>query len=405
MFQHIVLTRFNVRQNPTDPNSAPSDQWLENRFKLFETYTLSSMKTQTNKRFKWFIYFDLNTPDFFKNKVNTYVSEFPNIIPFYVDEILPYLREHILQHTDPNATHLISTRLDNDDALHYTFIEQIQASFSGQHKHFINFTHGYSLINTQLFTNPKPSNPFISFIEQLTDFTSVWCGVEHTEYHRVGFINEIDTYPMWLQVIHGENLANKVHPKGLRMPLHNLEGQFEFYSMMDNPDGLFLNVSYTGEDYEGYTSLLENEIYSLDKESWLFDDASIELIRFQYTFETLGSSNTEFVFLLKELYRCMKDRGEVHILATHPNHSNFLKSPLSARAIVPELLQKLNTQNVFGRLHKVHFQVEAFNYNIDPAWVKKIESGEIQKEAVAQLSNLYLNVFESSYTRMRVIKH
>ena len=63
---HYILTRFNVdlyNKNNTkwqkDKNGTNIDPeiWLENRFKLFETYCLPSIINQTSKNFKWIVLF------------------------------------------------------------------------------------------------------------------------------------------------------------------------------------------------------------------------------------------------------------------------------------------------------------------------------------------------------------
>ena len=71
MFQHFILTRFNLRKKGWDETKSQSkvltDKWMENRLELFEQYCYSSIKAQTKKDFEWLVFFDKTTPLIFPN--------------------------------------------------------------------------------------------------------------------------------------------------------------------------------------------------------------------------------------------------------------------------------------------------------------------------------------------------
>ena len=89
MFQHFILTRFNLRKKGWDETKSQSkvltDSWMENRLKLFEQYCYSSIKSQTVKNFEWLVFFDTNTPEIYREKINELASKFSNFIPIYTD--------------------------------------------------------------------------------------------------------------------------------------------------------------------------------------------------------------------------------------------------------------------------------------------------------------------------------
>jgi hypothetical protein len=120
---------------------------------------------------------------------------------------------------------LITTRLDNDDAIIRNFIELIQLQFKGQSCEFINFTQGYCLHNRKLYKMEDSSNPFISLIECLDGSPpkSVLC-VAHNKLTTIGNIHQVTNEPAWLQVIHRGNVSNIV--RGTRQPLALLGSQF-----------------------------------------------------------------------------------------------------------------------------------------------------------------------------------
>jgi hypothetical protein len=73
MFKHFLLTRFNLRvedwATTKNGDQVLNDAWLMDRFRLFESYCLPSVKNQSNQDFTWFVFFDKNTPDKFKCKL------------------------------------------------------------------------------------------------------------------------------------------------------------------------------------------------------------------------------------------------------------------------------------------------------------------------------------------------
>ena len=69
-FVHVIMTRFNVPTkgwNETRSGYKPlTEEWLDDRFKLFRTYVLPSYKNQTNQNYIWLTFFDTNTSDKFR---------------------------------------------------------------------------------------------------------------------------------------------------------------------------------------------------------------------------------------------------------------------------------------------------------------------------------------------------
>ncbi len=61
MFQHFLITRFNLRKETWTTNkqnvAVLTEEWHENRFKLFKDYCFTSVAAQTNKNFVWLVFF------------------------------------------------------------------------------------------------------------------------------------------------------------------------------------------------------------------------------------------------------------------------------------------------------------------------------------------------------------
>ena len=227
-FTHVVLTRFNLKG--LGNKAAPDDDWLAHRLDLFEQYTLPSMRAQTCRHFRWLVFFDAETPEFARTRIASYEA-WTNFIACYVEESYRLVRTKVVssiveQHIQKNDTHLISTRLDNDDAVARTFIQQIQDQFQGQTFEVLNFMNGLLLAKNRLYHKQIRSGPFASLIEAGPPFRTIWYQM-HGLLGEVGEVREIDTRPAWVQVVHGRNVSNQVLPSFERVPMSQLTEQFE----------------------------------------------------------------------------------------------------------------------------------------------------------------------------------
>ncbi len=228
-FTHIVLTRFNVRVNYSASRMGLDPNWLAHRFQLFDRFCYPSMRAQLNQNFKWLVFFDSETPTEFKQKITNY-SEWHNFMPVYVDREFTHElnRATVFAHLSQESEFLITTRLDNDDAVSKDFIEVIQSKFQRQSLEFLNLTNGYVWSDGKLYSFKYLKNPFMSLIEQIQErspdgFKTILCG-EHTQLAEIGAIKQVKTTPTWLQVVHGKNVSNRI--RGVRAPVQKLGDRF-----------------------------------------------------------------------------------------------------------------------------------------------------------------------------------
>ena len=234
-FKHFVLTVFNVRLSHGGA-MAPDRAWLEHRFRLFEEFCFPSVQAQTSADFTWFVFFDTSTPDEFKRRIERF-SVLRQFVPCYVSEVMGIesfssMKASLIAPYLPfGATHVITSNLDNDDALHSHFVENVQKEFSGQEFEFLNFTNGflYDQEQERLYVRKHHSNPFVSLIEKTEQARTVWCA-PHPEMARLGRVRQLATEPMWLQVIHGRNVSNSI-ADARRVPLRR---RMDGFAMLDS---------------------------------------------------------------------------------------------------------------------------------------------------------------------------
>lgn len=204
-FDHLVLTRFNVREptwHTTDKQSNPTldDEWMEHRFRLFERYTMPSVMMQTDQNFDWVVLFDILTAMKWQKRIDSYAGCFtPLYVHFWLREMQGWIKEHY------NRAWLITTRLDNDDAISPSFIEAIQTNFEQRVK-IIDAPYGYRLKGGKLYDHYEEANPFLSYVEPSSAGATALHVPHGLAIRKIAPITRIQA--TWLQVIHNRNYCN-----------------------------------------------------------------------------------------------------------------------------------------------------------------------------------------------------
>lgn len=206
-FDHFVLTRFNVRGDAE--SSFPADDWLRARLDIFRQWCLPSIRSQTVAPDYWLIFCDSKSSTWFREELSSLLRpgeeivwvEGPSSVRMFIDAIMKRSRKG----------YLITTRLDNDDAIACDFVEMVQDCFDGQEREFINFTYGAQYCNGRCFIRIDPSNPFISLIEKRSDAAPMTVHIDwHNRLERHGSVRRVRSHLAWLQHVHGGNVANVV---------------------------------------------------------------------------------------------------------------------------------------------------------------------------------------------------
>lgn len=227
--QHFILTRFNLLlwSKDKEGNAVRTTTWLKHRFELFEHYCLPSMVSQTYKGFKWLVLFDSSTPEKFKIKIAEYQKECPQLIPIYVEPkkgqlFAEIFREEVAKRV--TTERVITTYLDNDDALNVRFVEDLQQRMQSlPDGTFIFYTDGY-----QFFTDYKylmkiryPRNHFVSVVESSNPVTlkTIYGYGSHYYIDKIkdSKIEYVKNQSMWCEVIHKKNMGNDAYFLGARM--------------------------------------------------------------------------------------------------------------------------------------------------------------------------------------------
>jgi hypothetical protein len=208
-FTHLLLTRFNTAVDFAPSAKRLDPNWLTARLALFEQYCLPSVAGQQGAGFRWLVFFDAASPAWFKERISTFE---PLVKPVYIDGPATdeVIARRVIETGLINSPHLVTTRLDNDDAISKDHLASVQNAFRQQDREFITFPFGLQSFHGHLYNVYWPSNPFLSLIEKVSDIghvTTVFC-VAHDRVREQNKCRRVLRSHQWLQVLHDSNLAN-----------------------------------------------------------------------------------------------------------------------------------------------------------------------------------------------------
>jgi hypothetical protein len=143
---------------------------------------------------------------------------------------------------------ILTTRLDNDDAIARNYLSTVSSvcqRLQPDKNYVINFSNGYKLHKSGIYkTKPVFLNPFMSVFSSLKDLKTSF-HQPHKKMGQVGTVIEIDEQHagfksiMWMQVIHSENIANRLCQTIEKIDKKNI-GNF---SIAENWEHLLKNIS------------------------------------------------------------------------------------------------------------------------------------------------------------------
>ncbi|MDN4475420.1 glycosyltransferase [Demequina sp. SYSU T00192] len=211
-FDHLVITRFSVKMDDID-GPADRERWLHERMELLRKYPLPSLQRQTSMNYTWVLLLDEDNPDWCRKELAELEGQNDFLRVHYISApFTPEVCSAVVAHYSKGNA-LITTRLDSDDALAENYIDEVQARFDSQELCVVNFLHGIQVSDGKVYRRDYPLNPFVSLYEM--NFAGLPPKTVFMDQHpRLGAhaqVVDVETSEaMWMQVVHGGNVANRV---------------------------------------------------------------------------------------------------------------------------------------------------------------------------------------------------
>ncbi len=133
-----------------------------------------------------------------------------------MNDCLQIFRSEIVKQL--NAKRVVSTYLDNDDALNVFFVEYLQSrALAVSEGTFINYNDGYQYYseNGYLMRIHYPTNHFVSVVEKGNPTTIKgifgYGGHAHIGEIKGAKIEHVKNQLMWCEIVHGKNMVNDAY--------------------------------------------------------------------------------------------------------------------------------------------------------------------------------------------------
>ncbi len=143
---HGIITRFGI--------GVFDETWFEHRFLLFQSLVLPSIRNQTRRDFVWLICIGVDTLASVEERLHELVRDIDNAVLLKMSGFEHRKCVNYLRDISPpeKSTHIITTRLDDDDALQFDFVKKVSEFYDsiapaagGDEGTVLTFTSGYLL--------------------------------------------------------------------------------------------------------------------------------------------------------------------------------------------------------------------------------------------------------------------
>lgn len=205
---HVILTRFNLPSIGAESVVRAQHGWLTSRVELFERYCLPSVAAQTERNFSWIIYFDPQSPDWLRERIERHRADASYTPIFRAQVSRAELLSDIAALFDVKGDELLTTNLDNDDGLARDFVQRLQRQPRPQRATAFYLVNGLIKSPGGVYLNRDRHNAYPSVREDWNTPITCWADW-HNRLSRHVAVVELGGEPGWLQVVHGGNVSNR----------------------------------------------------------------------------------------------------------------------------------------------------------------------------------------------------
>lgn len=209
LVDHVIFTRYNLPSAGSESLIRAQEGWLRDRTELFLRHTIPSMQRQSCRDYRWIIFFDPQSPEWLLDRLQPFVDS-ELFLPVYTEEVSwPDLVKLAQEVTGAAGSLLITTNVDNDDAVAVDFVDRIQAVAKKSPGAAIYLGTGLICSDDSLYIYEDRHNAFCSVSETWDNPQTAWRDWHNLLSDHFPVVS-IPGEPGWLQVIHGRNVSNRV---------------------------------------------------------------------------------------------------------------------------------------------------------------------------------------------------
>jgi hypothetical protein len=200
--QHFLLTQFSIPASQA-PGRHRDPSWLRFRLNLLEEMGAPSVRAQTAKDFRWILLIDERSADWVVERLRAITGDLPVALLLVGDLWSAQLDEFLGKQSGGSL--LVTSQMDSDDAISPDFVRCVQAH-AGPDR-VVNASVGarYDVRTRSLVRVRKKRASESVCSTQGRHIFQYYHGTAGLEFPSI----EIAGEPLWVQTIHGGNLANR----------------------------------------------------------------------------------------------------------------------------------------------------------------------------------------------------
>ena len=200
---HLVITRLNLTVDFDAARDTLDVGWLRSRLEPFARFCHPSMRIQDAPH-RWLVLCDEETPAVVLEELSGFAGVTPVLLPR--PHGLDTLGAVVAREVETDG-HLLTTRLDSDDALAAGHLARVQAAAQPRDApYFLNFPYGHVWHGERAYPAFNPASQFLSYLEPLRAAPPLTAyRVAHTGAATVAPVRQLWAPSMWMQVVAGHN--------------------------------------------------------------------------------------------------------------------------------------------------------------------------------------------------------
>ncbi|MBO3663234.1 glycosyltransferase [Microbacterium stercoris] len=205
---HVLLTRFNLPSLGRESVIRAQDGWLRERIELFLRYTVPSVEAQTAP-VSWIVYLDPASPGWLLERLGEVAARGVFAPVFRESVTTAQIVSDARGLTGARGDILLTTNLDNDDALASDFAARLQQLAATGQRRALYLADGLIRRGDAVYLRRDRDNAFASVAEPWDDALTAWCDW-HNRLHLHLPVTSAQGAPGWIQVVHARNVSNRV---------------------------------------------------------------------------------------------------------------------------------------------------------------------------------------------------